>query len=38
MDIINDEEAQFLKTLSRGRNLLERTISKLNGQTTLPGT
>lgn len=26
MDIINDEETQFLKTLSRGRNLLHRTI------------
>lgn len=37
MDIINDEETQFLKTLTRGRDLLERTISKLNGQTTLPG-
>lgn len=28
-DIINEEEAQFLKTLSRGRKLLDRTISKL---------
>ena len=37
MDIINEEEAQFLKTLNRGRNLLERTIGKLNGQTILPG-
>lgn len=37
IDIINDEETQFLKTLTRGRDLLERTISKLNGQTTLPG-
>ena len=38
MDIINEEELQFLKTLNRGRNLLERTIGKLNGQTVLPGT
>jgi len=37
MDIINEEELQFLKTLNRGRNLLERTIGKLNGQTVLPG-
>lgn len=37
MDIINEEETQFLKTLSRGRKLLERTIEKLNGQTVLPG-
>ncbi|XP_033119659.1 alanine--tRNA ligase, cytoplasmic-like [Anneissia japonica] len=29
MDIINDEEAQFLKTLNRGRKVLERTINKL---------
>ena len=37
MDIINEEETQFLKTLNRGRNILERTIGKLNGQTILPG-
>lgn len=37
MDIINDEETQFLKTLTRGRDLLERTIAKLDGQSTLPG-
>lgn len=30
MDIINEEELQFLKTLRRGRNLLNRTIDKLN--------
>ncbi len=29
VDIINEEETQFLKTLSRGRKLLDRTISKL---------
>ena len=37
MDIINEEETQFLKTLTRGRDLLERTIAKLEGKTTLPG-
>lgn len=37
MEIINDEEEQFLKTLSRGRNLLNRTISKLGNSKTLPG-
>ncbi|ESO00968.1 hypothetical protein HELRODRAFT_100946 [Helobdella robusta] len=36
-DIINEEEAQFLKTLSRGRRLLERTIDKLGGAKILPG-
>merc|ERR1719461_1371486 len=36
MDIINDEEKQFLKTLSRGQKLLDRTITKLNAK-TLPG-
>ncbi|XP_028147378.1 alanine--tRNA ligase, cytoplasmic [Diabrotica virgifera virgifera] len=30
MDTINEEEEQFLKTLSRGRNLLNRTITKLD--------
>lgn len=37
MDIINDEETQFLKTLSRGHKLLERTISKLDSSKILPG-
>jgi len=37
MDIINDEEKQFLKTLSRGQKLLDRTISKLGDVKTLPG-
>lgn len=37
IDTINEEEEQFLKTLSRGRNLLNRTIAKLEGSTTLPG-
>jgi len=36
-DIINEEEQQFLKTLSRGRRLLERTFSKLGDRKTLPG-
>lgn len=36
-DIINEEEQQFLKTLSRGRRLLERTINKLGDMKTLPG-
>lgn len=38
IDIINDEETQFLKTLTRGRNLLDRTISKLDNNTKIiPG-
>ncbi|XP_015792180.1 LOW QUALITY PROTEIN: alanine--tRNA ligase, cytoplasmic-like [Tetranychus urticae] len=37
MDIINEEETQFLKTLSRGRHLLERTIAKLGDSKILPG-
>ncbi|RWS11029.1 alanine--tRNA ligase: cytoplasmic-like protein, partial [Dinothrombium tinctorium] len=36
IDIINEEEAQFLKTLSRGRKLLERAISKTDSN-ILPG-
>lgn len=36
-EIINEEEAQFLKTLSRGRRLLERSINKLGDVKTLPG-
>jgi len=36
-DIINEEEEQFLKTLTRGRRLLERTINKLGDTNTLPG-
>ncbi|XP_041375479.1 alanine--tRNA ligase, cytoplasmic-like [Gigantopelta aegis] len=35
--IINEEESQFLKTLTRGHRLLERTITKLNESTVLPG-
>lgn len=37
MDIINEEESQFLKTLSRGRSLLEKTVGKLGDQKFLPG-
>ncbi len=37
-DVINEEETQFLKTLSRGRKLLDRTIAKLPaGTKVLPG-
>ncbi|OAD58004.1 Alanine--tRNA ligase, cytoplasmic [Eufriesea mexicana] len=36
IDIINEEETQFLKTLTRGRNLLNRTIIKLEAN-ILPG-
>lgn len=37
-DVINEEETQFLKTLSRGRKLLDRTIAKLpEGTKILPG-
>ena len=36
--MINEEEAQFLKTLTRGRRLLDRTIAKLpSGTKVLPG-
>lgn len=37
MDTINEEEEQFLKTLSRGRSLLHRTIQKLGSCKKLPG-
>jgi alanyl-tRNA synthetase len=37
VNIINEEEQQFLKTLTRGRNLLNRTIAKLGGVKILPG-
>ncbi|XP_037539218.1 alanine--tRNA ligase, cytoplasmic isoform X2 [Nematolebias whitei] len=36
-DIINDEEAQFLKTLSRGRRILDRKIVSLGDCRTIPG-
>lgn len=37
IEIINEEEVQFLKTLSRGRNLLNRTIAKLESTNVVPG-
>lgn len=37
-DVINEEERQFLKTLTRGQKLLEKTISKLEpGTKEFPG-
>ncbi|KNC24100.1 Alanine--tRNA ligase, cytoplasmic [Lucilia cuprina] len=37
IDVINEEEQQFLKTLTRGRNLLNRTIAKLGDNNIIPG-
>uniref|UniRef100_A0A8C0EW63 Alanine--tRNA ligase n=1 Tax=Bubo bubo TaxID=30461 RepID=A0A8C0EW63_BUBBB len=36
-DIINEEEDQFLKTLSRGRRILDRKIQSLGNSKTIPG-
>jgi len=36
MDVINEEEKQFLKTLSRGRRMFERTLAKLQSD-VIPG-
>ncbi|XP_020369373.1 alanine--tRNA ligase, cytoplasmic isoform X1 [Rhincodon typus] len=36
-DIINDEEEQFLKTLNRGRRILERKIQSLGENKRIPG-
>ncbi|XP_041077262.1 alanine--tRNA ligase, cytoplasmic-like [Polyodon spathula] len=36
-DIINEEELQFLKTLSRGRRILDRKIQSLGDVKTIPG-
>ncbi|XP_067419565.1 alanine--tRNA ligase, cytoplasmic [Emydura macquarii macquarii] len=36
-DIINEEEIQFLKTLSRGRRILDRKIQSLGDSKTIPG-
>lgn len=36
-DLINEEEVQFLKTLSRGRRILDRKISSLGHSRTVPG-
>lgn len=37
IEIINEEEQQFLKTLNRGRNLLNRTITRLDDAKVIPG-
>uniref|UniRef100_A0A7M4DVD4 Alanine--tRNA ligase n=1 Tax=Crocodylus porosus TaxID=8502 RepID=A0A7M4DVD4_CROPO len=36
-DIINEEEVQFLKTLSRGRRILDRKIQSLGDSKIIPG-
>uniref|UniRef100_A0A8D0G4K0 Alanine--tRNA ligase n=1 Tax=Sphenodon punctatus TaxID=8508 RepID=A0A8D0G4K0_SPHPU len=36
-DIINEEEVQFLKTLSRGRRILDRKIQSLGDNKIIPG-
>lgn len=36
-DIVNEEEVQFLKTLSRGRRILDRKIQSLGDSRTIPG-
>lgn len=36
-DVINEEEVQFLKTLSRGRRILDRKIISLGDSKTVPG-
>ncbi|XP_078608901.1 alanine--tRNA ligase, cytoplasmic-like isoform X2 [Branchiostoma floridae x Branchiostoma japonicum] len=36
-DIINEEEEQFLKTLSRGRRVLEKRITQLGDSKVVPG-
>jgi len=35
--VISEEEEQFLKTLNRGRRLLERTFASMGDVKTLPG-
>ncbi|VBB30739.1 unnamed protein product [Acanthocheilonema viteae] len=37
MDIINDEEKQFLKTLNRGRILFQKAVAGLEGRKIFPG-
>ena len=37
MDIINEEETQFLKTLSHGRRMFETTVSAVKNN-IIPGT
>ncbi|CAL8357484.1 unnamed protein product [Lota lota] len=36
-DIINEEEEQFLKTLTRGRRILDRKIQSMGDSKTIPG-
>ncbi len=36
-DVINDEEQQFLRTLTRGQRLLNKTITSLGTTKTFPG-
>ena len=36
MDVINEEEKQFLKTLSRGKRLFERTVARMDSN-VIPG-
>lgn len=36
-DIINEEETQFLKTLNRGRRILDRKIQSLGEIKIIPG-
>lgn len=36
MDIINDEESQFLKSLSQGKRLFERAVQEMES-TVMPG-
>ena len=36
MEVINEEEKQFLKTLSRGKWVFERTVNQLQGA-VIPG-
>uniref|UniRef100_A0A8C9VFX3 Alanine--tRNA ligase n=1 Tax=Scleropages formosus TaxID=113540 RepID=A0A8C9VFX3_SCLFO len=37
MDIINDNEAQFLSSLKQGRRVIDRTLQNMNGSTVFPG-
>ena len=36
-DVINDEEEQFLRTLTRGQRLLNKTITSLGKTSSFPG-
>ncbi|KAG7493024.1 hypothetical protein MATL_G00020050 [Megalops atlanticus] len=37
MDIVNDNEAQFLSSLKQGRRVIERTLQKMGGSKVFPG-